>query len=51
LSAQAGVFDRAPEELRADAKRSHWMWLVFPRWCGGQRDHHTIELLNQAGAP
>ncbi|MDB5439187.1 MAG: hypothetical protein JWM33_1614 [Caulobacteraceae bacterium] len=31
VSAQAGVFDRALEELRAGAKRSHWMWFVFPQ--------------------
>ncbi len=31
VSAQAGVFDRAVEELRAGAKRSHWMWFVFPQ--------------------
>jgi uncharacterized protein (DUF1810 family) len=31
VSAQAGVFDRALEELRAGAKRSHWIWFVFPQ--------------------
>jgi uncharacterized protein (DUF1810 family) len=31
LTAQAGVFDRALEELRAGRKRSHWMWFVFPQ--------------------
>ncbi|MBS0362921.1 MAG: DUF1810 domain-containing protein [Proteobacteria bacterium] len=29
--AQEGVIDRALEELRAGAKRSHWMWFVFPQ--------------------
>ncbi len=31
VSAQDGVHDRALEELRAGAKRSHWMWFVFPQ--------------------
>ena len=134
VSAQAGVFDSALEELRAGWKRTHWMWFIFPqlkglgrsptalfygisaldeatayvqhpvlgprletatsavlacsagslnalfgspddlkfcssmtlfaiaqpdgpyqaaldRWCGGQVDHHTVELLSQAGGP
>jgi uncharacterized protein (DUF1810 family) len=25
------IFDEACEELRAGAKRSHWMWFVFPQ--------------------
>ena len=31
LDAQAGVYERAREELRAGQKRSHWMWFVFPQ--------------------
>ncbi|WP_254062800.1 DUF1810 domain-containing protein [Caulobacter sp. S45] len=31
VTAQAGVFDQALEELRAGQKRSHWMWFVFPQ--------------------
>jgi uncharacterized protein (DUF1810 family) len=34
LDAQAGVFDRALTELRAGAKRSHWMWFIFPQVAG-----------------
>lgn len=34
VSAQAGVFDRALEELRAGRKRTHWMWFVFPQLRG-----------------
>jgi uncharacterized protein (DUF1810 family) len=26
-----GTYDRALAELRAGAKRSHWMWFVFPQ--------------------
>lgn len=31
VEAQAGVFDVALSELKAGAKRSHWMWFVFPQ--------------------
>ena len=34
VDAQAGVYDRALAELRAGAKRSHWMWFVFPQIAG-----------------
>ena len=31
VDAQAGVHAHALEELRAGAKRTHWMWFVFPQ--------------------
>ncbi|QFI64960.1 hypothetical protein EKH55_0086 [Sinorhizobium alkalisoli] len=31
LKAQEGVYDIALAELRAGAKRSHWMWFIFPQ--------------------
>jgi uncharacterized protein (DUF1810 family) len=34
VSAQAGTFDAALEELRAGRKRTHWMWFVFPQLKG-----------------
>ena len=34
VEAQAPVYDRALEELRAGDKRSHWMWFVFPQLAG-----------------
>lgn len=34
LDAQAGVFDRALDELRRGRKESHWMWFVFPQIAG-----------------
>ncbi len=34
IEAQQGVYDRALAELRAGAKRSHWMWFVFPQIAG-----------------
>jgi uncharacterized protein (DUF1810 family) len=34
ITAQAGIFDQALVELMAGAKRSHWMWFVFPQMRG-----------------
>lgn len=31
---RGGTYERALEELRAGAKRSHWMWFVFPQIAG-----------------
>lgn len=31
IDAQAGVYPRVVEELRAGRKTSHWMWFVFPQ--------------------
>jgi uncharacterized protein (DUF1810 family) len=30
LSAQASSFETALSELRAERKRSHWMWFILP---------------------
>lgn len=34
LDAQQGVYATALAELRAGAKRSHWIWFVFPQLRG-----------------
>jgi uncharacterized protein (DUF1810 family) len=34
LDAQQGVFERALAELCSGAKRSHWMWFIFPQIAG-----------------
>lgn len=34
VDAQEAVYPRALAELRAGAKRSHWMWFVFPQIAG-----------------
>ena len=34
VDAQAPVYGRVCEELRAGRKRSHWMWFVFPQVAG-----------------
>jgi uncharacterized protein (DUF1810 family) len=31
VRAQAGIYDRVLDELRAGSKRSHWMWFIFPQ--------------------
>lgn len=31
LTAQAGTYETALAEVRAGAKRSHWMWFVLPQ--------------------
>jgi uncharacterized protein (DUF1810 family) len=54
IDAQAGVFDDALSELRAGAKRSHWMWFVFPQIAGlGQSPmsrRYAIRSLDEARA-
>jgi uncharacterized protein (DUF1810 family) len=34
VDAQDGVYERVLRELRNGAKRSHWMWFVFPQLAG-----------------
>jgi uncharacterized protein (DUF1810 family) len=34
LDAQAGDYERALAEIAAGAKRSHWMWYIFPQLAG-----------------
>lgn len=34
VDAQATTYDTALAELRAGAKRSHWMWWIFPQIAG-----------------
>lgn len=34
VAAQRGNYTDAIEEIRAGAKRSHWMWYVFPQIAG-----------------
>jgi len=34
VDAQQGIFDTALSEIRSGAKRSHWMWFVFPQLAG-----------------
>ena len=34
VKAQAPIYSRALEEIRRGAKRSHWMWYIFPQLAG-----------------
>lgn len=34
VEAQAKIYDTALAEIRAGAKRSHWMWFIFPQLRG-----------------
>jgi uncharacterized protein (DUF1810 family) len=34
IDAQADLYPRVVEELRRGAKRSHWMWFIFPQIAG-----------------
>ncbi|WP_374394926.1 DUF1810 domain-containing protein [Sphingopyxis sp.] len=34
VDAQAQIYPRALEEIRRGAKRSHWMWYIFPQIAG-----------------
>jgi len=34
VRAQAGIYQRALDELRAGSKTTHWMWFVFPQVLG-----------------
>ncbi len=34
VNAQEGTFEQALDEIRRGAKRSHWMWFIFPQISG-----------------
>lgn len=34
VAAQEGIYPAALAELRAGAKRTHWMWFIFPQIAG-----------------
>ena len=50
----AGTYEQALAELRAGAKRSHWMWFVFPQVAGLGRSptaqHFAVSGLDEARA-
>ena len=54
VSAQAAVFPRVVEELRAGEKRSHWIWFIFPQMKGlghsSQSEFYGIGSLEEAAA-
>ena len=54
VQAQAGVYDRAIDELRRGRKTGHWMWFIFPQVAGLGRSamsqHYAIASLAEARA-
>lgn len=39
LTAQAEDFDTALAEIKSGKKKSHWMWYIFPQFCGLGQSH------------
>ena len=54
VTAQAGTYDSAMEELRRGRKTSHWMWFVFPQVAGlgrsGTAVRYAVSGLQEARA-
>ena len=54
VTAQAGSYQAALAEIRRGAKRSHWMWYIFPQIAGlGRSDmarRYAIRSLGEARA-
>jgi len=54
LDAQDSVYAGVLEELAAGAKRTHWMWFIFPQLKGLGRSavarHYGIDSIDEAGA-
>ncbi|WP_338505386.1 DUF1810 domain-containing protein [Sphingomonas kaistensis] len=54
VAAQSGVYDLALAELRAGAKRTHWMWFVLPQLRGlghsMMADRYGLEEIDEARA-
>jgi uncharacterized protein (DUF1810 family) len=54
VEAQEGTYQQALDEIRSGAKRSHWMWYVFPQFEGLGRSpasrRYAIRSLDEAAA-
>jgi len=54
VAAQAETYATALAEVRRGAKRSHWMWFIFPQIAGlgssAMARHYAIESLDEARA-
>jgi uncharacterized protein (DUF1810 family) len=52
MSAQHEVYNRALEELKSGAKRTHWMWYIFPQIDGlghsATAEYYAIKSLEEA---
>ncbi len=47
VEAQSPIYDDALAELRAGAKRGHWMWFVFPQIAGLGRSENAALLCDR----
>ena len=54
VTAQAGSYDTALGEIRRGAKRSHWMWYIFPQIAGlgssATAERYAIRSIDEARA-
>ena len=54
VTAQAPVYEQVRRELTAGAKRSHWMWFIFPQIAGlglsATSRHFALASLDEARA-
>ena len=54
LIAQDGIYEQALAEIRRGAKRSHWMWFIFPQVAGlgssAMSQRYAIGSLDEARA-
>lgn len=54
VDAQDGVYDQVRAELRAGAKRTHWIWFIFPQLrslgSSSTAKHFGISALSEAQA-
>ena len=54
VDAQRGIYDTALAEIRAGAKRSHWMWFIFPQIAGlgssAMAQHYAVSGAEEARA-
>jgi uncharacterized protein (DUF1810 family) len=52
VAAQAGTYEAALAEIGRGAKRSHWMWYIFPQYAGLGHSpvsrHYAIHSLEEA---
>lgn len=39
LTAQSEDYDTALAEIKSGKKKSHWMWYIFPQFCGLGQSH------------
>ena len=43
IDAQSNSYERALDEIKNGRKTSHWMWFIFPQYCGLGRSSTSIK--------